>query len=923
MFKNQYGIATPSSLTAPVHPEDVQPNERHVKRKQALPPRVIGTVPPPWRMDNYRGSMGRGGSNRGTASRGGPLQYAIRGKTSWRGRGGQSDRHGTGSGHNNYGGAYRSASGPYQTTSLASHSTPLPGRTHQWNPSESRQDFGSPSTYQHTYQPRNLHVLTSVPSLACNPRAISSVRQKEDFGTLATQQYQASHIPPPMPAQEERFQLGPFNEVLYEAVEMTVSGTPKYQHLAPNQRWMARSRSPTPKLPPQPLKRRRVESEILQLGYQPQIDHLMSAPTPSQPSQTIWKPPLPGRARRMNSTPTASAEKTVVSPDGPPSLVQDTLPVIQQPVTVKRESRSPTPPVIPNRTLVTESCKFYPMPAKCMKNHPRVSNNRRIFLREKVHDLQRLRLDKTKSFWRADGLVIEWSSNIPVWSDTLRPETEFADLATAIERAHANNHTSSPKRKRPKESSIGSTPDTDICPREDNEPRHRRRSAVKPIIRHWSTMIEADEAPTSTLNTSMSPSRTFPLPSRSRIVRSPNLSSSMYPSTTISAQPEFDGSHYASVTEVKPLLPPPPNAVKRLSFKPMPIPRRNKVTQIDQAPTNTETTATSKSPPAPLPGDIRRTPSQKPSEKLLSALASASQPLTAHVAEQAEARPSTRDDVNMVSNSTRSTPALQTSLPAVELDDANPVLSNINMTDIDAENVDLLLRGTSEALDHEASPSQSENAPGTYPPADSEADDDGATIEELATAFLLRYILLFDLDRTKLERAYAKDAIFSCRVHHLHQPSFSMAGLFAPESSAGPAGLEIGRQRIVNRLQALDTHEFRPRGVTQRVSYDVVSPSPAHPTGDWILLTVYGKVVKVNMAGPHMDHVVMVDQSFVLRRREKGDDEDDCDGVGNLEDGVAGSPWPLAAVSHQMTVRDAPPLPVNESHELFPGMEDI
>jgi hypothetical protein len=44
-----------------------------------------------------------------------------------------------------------------------------------------------------------------------------------------------------------------------------------------------------------------------------------------------------------------------------------------------------------------------------------------------------------------------------------------------------------------------------------------------------------------------------------------------------------------------------------------------------------------------------------------------------------------------------------------------------------------------------------------------------------------RYIHLFDTDRSKLEMAYAKNALFSCRVHHLQEPSYSMAGLFAPE----------------------------------------------------------------------------------------------------------------------------------------------
>ena len=46
------------------------------------------------------------------------------------------------------------------------------------------------------------------------------------------------------------------------------------------------------------------------------------------------------------------------------------------------------------------------------------------------------------------------------------------------------------------------------------------------------------------------------------------------------------------------------------------------------------------------------------------------------------------------------------------------------------------------------------------------------------------YTRMFDSGRANLGTAYAKDALFSCRVHHLQQPSLSMAGLFAPESKA-------------------------------------------------------------------------------------------------------------------------------------------
>ena len=51
------------------------------------------------------------------------------------------------------------------------------------------------------------------------------------------------------------------------------------------------------------------------------------------------------------------------------------------------------------------------------------------------------------------------------------------------------------------------------------------------------------------------------------------------------------------------------------------------------------------------------------------------------------------------------------------------------------------------------------------------------------------------MDRLKLEAAYAKNALFSCRIHHVQDPSFSMAGLFARESSRSrQQGFNVARE---------------------------------------------------------------------------------------------------------------------------------
>ncbi|KAF8199052.1 hypothetical protein BJ912DRAFT_1039193 [Pholiota molesta] len=74
---------------------------------------------------------------------------------------------------------------------------------------------------------------------------------------------------------------------------------------------------------------------------------------------------------------------------------------------VKPERRSPSLPLLiePERKLIRQSAKFFPMPATCRKSNPQFAEERRSYFRQKD-----------------DGLVIEWSSDVLVWSDTLKPE---------------------------------------------------------------------------------------------------------------------------------------------------------------------------------------------------------------------------------------------------------------------------------------------------------------------------------------------------------------------------------------------------------------------------------------------------------------------------------------------------------------------
>jgi hypothetical protein len=92
-------------------------------------------------------------------------------------------------------------------------------------------------------------------------------------------------------------------------------------------------------------------------------------------------------------------------------------------------------------------------------------------------------------------------------------------------------------------------------------------------------------------------------------------------------------------------------------------------------------------------------------------------------------------------------------------------------------------------------------------------------------------------------------------------------------SHASISAIEQGRAQIVNRLLELGPHRYCPRGVPRTVNYNVVPLS----TGG-ILLTVHGEVVNPHLAGPYMDHVLFVDQNFVLRERGRDEDEDVEDG---------------------------------------------
>lgn len=154
----------------------------------------------------------------------------------------------------------------------------------------------------------------------------------------------------------------------------------------------------------------------------------------------------------------------------------------------------------------------------------------------------------------------------------------------------------------------------------------------------------------------------------------------------------------------------------------------------------------------------------------------------------------------------------------------------------------------------------------------------------------------------------------------------------SPMTSQSSSFISYRLPQVTSSLSTvLPLYKFCVRDGAGEVHYDVVSLDGR--TGGGILLTVHGALgrpdVSAELSGSHeYDHLVAVDQSFVLHRNRLWDRNDDAwNGRGSQDtDGMDTlSPWPLVAVSHHMIVRDLDvrsgrikyPLPITSSSEQF------
>ncbi|KAG1773473.1 hypothetical protein EDD22DRAFT_857862 [Suillus occidentalis] len=103
---------------------------------------------------------------------------------------------------------------------------------------------------------------------------------------------------------------------------------------------------------------------------------------------------------------------------------------------VKREE-SPTPPPPQRKLIMSGTKRFAPFPSSCLPPDPAYKQHRRTWAKKCQSEIEALKLQTEKLLIRDDGVIVDWKSSIPVWSDTLRPPE--LDLAATITLAHQAN----------------------------------------------------------------------------------------------------------------------------------------------------------------------------------------------------------------------------------------------------------------------------------------------------------------------------------------------------------------------------------------------------------------------------------------------------------------------------------------------------
>ncbi|KAH0833282.1 hypothetical protein J3R83DRAFT_12347 [Lanmaoa asiatica] len=130
-------------------------------------------------------------------------------------------------------------------------------------------------------------------------------------------------------------------------------------------------------------------------------------------------------------------KRTRVDPDGshPPSPLLNPSSILP-PSQVKCE-RSSSPLSVERRLVTSGTKRFAPVPNDCLPSCTRYKHNRSEWVARCAKELEALNLTSERKLIRDDGLIIDWKSDVPVWSDTLKPDP--LDLAATIMLAHRSN----------------------------------------------------------------------------------------------------------------------------------------------------------------------------------------------------------------------------------------------------------------------------------------------------------------------------------------------------------------------------------------------------------------------------------------------------------------------------------------------------
>ncbi|OCH86945.1 hypothetical protein OBBRIDRAFT_189322 [Obba rivulosa] len=109
-------------------------------------------------------------------------------------------------------------------------------------------------------------------------------------------------------------------------------------------------------------------------------------------------------------------------------------------VSVKRE-RSPSP-VLPSaaRPVTEGSIRFAPLPRECRSSTRNYQLNRSRWIKGETSKLQAKGLKVERVFVRDDGMVVDWTSSIPVMSDTLLPALAVEPSQAAGDEMEVDDH---------------------------------------------------------------------------------------------------------------------------------------------------------------------------------------------------------------------------------------------------------------------------------------------------------------------------------------------------------------------------------------------------------------------------------------------------------------------------------------------------